>query len=166
MNKYLPKKEISNIQILNNDFLQIKPTAKPFNEVEYILLDPSCSGSGMLREISHHTEEIRVLHQTCIKKINWKNIWGKLPVYYKKKIKGLCQFQYKILSFAMTFPKVNVIIYSTCSSFELENEKVIGKVLSENKQFEEVDLKGIISNSHMDFLSQVMSIYIFIHRKE
>ncbi|BAT77981.1 hypothetical protein VIGAN_02059900, partial [Vigna angularis var. angularis] len=36
----------SNIQVLNEDFLNINPKDPSYSKVNAILLDPSCSGSG------------------------------------------------------------------------------------------------------------------------
>lgn len=33
-------------QLANQDFLKVDPQSSEYKEVEYILLDPSCSGSG------------------------------------------------------------------------------------------------------------------------
>ena len=38
---------MNNVQCRNADFLQIQPLLK-YKNIKFILLDPSCSGSGML----------------------------------------------------------------------------------------------------------------------
>lgn len=40
-------------QLANQDFLKVDPESSDYKEVKYILLDPSCSGSGNKRECNH-----------------------------------------------------------------------------------------------------------------
>jgi 16S rRNA C967 or C1407 C5-methylase (RsmB/RsmF family) len=44
----LPKKIRKKVRCINMDFLKVDPDTPEMKEVRYILLDPSCSGSGML----------------------------------------------------------------------------------------------------------------------
>merc|ERR1719436_551914 len=44
-----------NIQIYNTDFLELNPNE--FSEVEYIILDPSCSGSGIFHRSDQPEKE-------------------------------------------------------------------------------------------------------------
>jgi len=36
------------VKCINEDFLKIDPTSEEMKQIRYILLDPSCSGTGML----------------------------------------------------------------------------------------------------------------------
>lgn len=59
-----------------------------------------------------------------------------VPEDLKEKVEMLSVFQTKILKHALdVITSANTFIYSTCSFFEEENEKVIEKVLQENKSF-------------------------------
>lgn len=70
--------------------------------MEYILVDPSCSGSGMQNRMSLDPDE-------------------KDPA----RLKRLAGLQIKMLSHALqSFPNVKRIVYSTCSLYEEENEQV------------------------------------------
>ncbi len=51
MNQLLERAGASCVKPLNLDFLRIDPLSEPFQQVQYILLDPSCSGSGMLSRL-------------------------------------------------------------------------------------------------------------------
>ncbi|ETO31108.1 hypothetical protein RFI_06014 [Reticulomyxa filosa] len=77
-----------------------------------ILLDPTCSGSGLLR---HQTGHYLDNDNTNAK---------------ETKIQLICQSQFELLSHACQFPNVDKIVYSTCSIDERENEQVVDKVLS------------------------------------
>jgi len=83
------------------NFLTIEVNQKPWSEVTKIMLDPSCSGSGMAhRRLLQETDE-------------------------KDRIEKLAQFQEKALQKAMTFPRAEWISYSTCSTHERENDQVV-----------------------------------------
>lgn len=89
------------IQPINNDSLAIRDEDVP--RVEYILLDPSCSGSGVIQQIQtrERTE------------------------YNDERIGRLSRLQLKLLCHAMkNFPSVKRIVYSTCSMNVQENEMV------------------------------------------
>ena len=44
----LPEKISKKVKCFNEDFLNIDPNSEEMKNIRYILLDPSCSGSGML----------------------------------------------------------------------------------------------------------------------
>lgn len=93
------------VQAINRDVLEVKDEDVP--KVEYILLDPSCSGSGMLNRFE---SEVRNKDS------------GRL---YK-----LAGLQHKLLTHALTsFPNVKKVVYSTCSVYPEENEEVVLSVL-------------------------------------
>jgi 25S rRNA (cytosine2278-C5)-methyltransferase len=55
----LSKYHASNVKPKNQDFLQVTPCSK-YKKVKFIMLDPSCSGSGMLTNFardSHQKEQ-------------------------------------------------------------------------------------------------------------
>ncbi|KAK6620450.1 hypothetical protein RUM44_006851 [Polyplax serrata] len=91
----------------NNDFSWSK-------DVEYILVDPSCSGSGIVERVNIFENEKQD----------------------SKRLKKLCGFQYKLLLHALTnFPKVKRVVYSTCSVRTEENEGVVGDVIRTLNEF-------------------------------
>lgn len=78
------------------------------DDVEYILLDPSCSGSGMDLSIHKYIEETRLAKLTSL--------------------------QEKFLKHAMNaFPNAKRIVYSTCSLRPEENERVITNVVKTSR---------------------------------
>ena len=94
----------TDIQIMNSDFLELKPGNFP--QVEYIVLDPSCSGSGIF-----HRNEMQEQESP-------------------ERIEKLANLQTKLLRHALSFPNVVRVAYSTCSVHKQENEDVVIKVLN------------------------------------
>uniref|UniRef100_H2Z202 SAM-dependent MTase RsmB/NOP-type domain-containing protein n=1 Tax=Ciona savignyi TaxID=51511 RepID=H2Z202_CIOSA len=48
MERQLQKANVQNCEIINSDFMKLNPTDPKFQKVECILVDPSCSGSGIV----------------------------------------------------------------------------------------------------------------------
>lgn len=96
---------------LLQDFLKAEPSDKRFAGVKGILLDPSCSGSGIVNQPD-------------------RNLDGG-DSDSKERIQSLANFQLVALKHAMSFPNVDRIVYSTCSVYEEENEQVVAKALKE-----------------------------------
>ncbi|XP_037815194.1 28S rRNA (cytosine-C(5))-methyltransferase [Lucilia sericata] len=110
------------VQPIKGDALTITPEQCP--GVEYILVDPSCTGSGIQNRLSLEPEE-------------------KSP----ERLKKLAGLQIKMLSYAMsTFPDVKRIAYSTCSLYEEENEQVVQKCLQLNPNFKLLSGKKALRN--------------------
>ncbi|KNC33179.1 hypothetical protein FF38_06788 [Lucilia cuprina] len=110
------------VQPIKGDALAITPEQCP--GVEYILVDPSCTGSGIQNRLSLEPEE-------------------KSP----ERLKKLAGLQIKMLSYAMsTFPDVKRIAYSTCSLYEEENEQVVQKCLQLNPNFKLLSGKKALRN--------------------
>ncbi|XP_056095589.1 probable 28S rRNA (cytosine-C(5))-methyltransferase [Rhinichthys klamathensis goyatoka] len=104
-------------QLANQDFLKVDPQSSEYKEVKYILLDPSCSGSGMVclrDEVSEPQEDGR--------------------------LQALAAFQLHCLNHALQFPQVQRVVYSTCSVHTQENEEVVSACLQHNPGFRLVHL--------------------------
>ncbi len=100
------------------DSERIKNIDEKFKNVQAIMLDPSCSGSGMT---SNHTE----------------NSLSRDPFFCNERIKTLSNFQYQALYHATTdFPNVDRVVYSTCSLYVQENEGVVQRLLASNSDWE------------------------------
>jgi putative methyltransferase len=111
----------TNIQPVCGSFLEIDPKKKEFIDVEYILLDPSCSGSGIVGRMDHLTQDIQ---EEEMKDVDAED-----------RVEQLANFQKQVLLHAFTFPKVKKVVYSTCSKHQEENELVVKYVLEQNKDF-------------------------------
>jgi putative methyltransferase len=84
-----------------------------FEHVRAILLDPTCSGSGMTG--NHHTEGGAASMD---------------PQHSDDRVRSLSDFQFHALKHALTgFPHADRVVYSTCSIYVEENEAVVGRVL-------------------------------------
>ncbi|KAL9608214.1 MAG: hypothetical protein Q9167_006936 [Letrouitia subvulpina] len=130
------------------DFLSLDPTKSPWNQVAFLLLDPSCSGSGI---VGRDNIEVIALPRdesgtpTPSKKRKRKRDGTNVsstsegekqslsPQQEQSKIAtrltALAAFQSKLLKHAFSFPRARKITYSTCSIHAEENELVVAEVL-------------------------------------
>ncbi|KAI4269333.1 MAG: hypothetical protein L6R38_007506 [Xanthoria sp. 2 TBL-2021] len=143
------------------DFLLLNPEQKPWNEVGSLLLDPSCSGSGIIGrndihavtlpstiENSHVPDKSRKRKRHV--KTDTKSIVdeageekqeliqpGDGGDQLQERLKALSAFQLRLLLHAFRFPNARRISYSTCSIHAEENEHVVIAALqsSEAKQY-------------------------------
>nr|CAD7195900.1 unnamed protein product [Timema douglasi] len=98
------------VKTIRNDVLMVDSSNCP--DVEYILVDPSCSGTGIVDRVSMYPEE------KCS----------------SERLQGLAYFQVILLEHALSkFPNVKRVVYSTCSLNVEENEEVVEKALSYTK---------------------------------
>ncbi|KAM0902807.1 hypothetical protein ACQ4PT_019077 [Festuca glaucescens] len=104
------------VETVNGDFLDIDSNDPSYAEVLAILLDPSCSGSGISTE--------RLDHLLPSHSRDDQDDAGS-----SARIRKLSAFQRKALSHALSFPSVERLVYSTCSIHQAENEDVVNSVL-------------------------------------
>ncbi|XP_021563402.1 probable 28S rRNA (cytosine-C(5))-methyltransferase isoform X2 [Carlito syrichta] len=107
----LARAGVSCCELAEKDFLAVSPSDPRYRQVHYILLDPSCSGSGMLT---------RQLEEP----------WADTPS--KERLHALAGFQQRALCHALSFPSLQRLVYSTCSLCQEENEDVVREVLQQN----------------------------------
>ncbi|XP_028937515.1 28S rRNA (cytosine-C(5))-methyltransferase [Ornithorhynchus anatinus] len=107
----LTRAGVSCCELANEDFLSVPPTDPRYGRVQYILLDPSCSGSGM---VSRRLEE--------------PEADGPSP----ERLRALAAFQLKALRHALSFPALQRLVYSTCSVCQEENEDVVWAALQQS----------------------------------
>ncbi|KAK4456097.1 S-adenosyl-L-methionine-dependent methyltransferase [Podospora aff. communis PSN243] len=142
------------------DFLKVDPNSEKYAKVGALLLDPSCSGSGIvgrddLPEL--HLPEGPAAGGTAAgkkgdkkdrkrKRENKDGSGEKPPVVLvdddgettilssekdlKTRIEALAAFQLTLLLHAFAFPAARKITYSTCSVYAGENEHVVLKALA------------------------------------
>ncbi|XP_035687582.1 28S rRNA (cytosine-C(5))-methyltransferase-like isoform X1 [Branchiostoma floridae] len=102
---------VSCAQLVHGSFLECDPGDPRYSGVEYILLDPSCSGSGIANRLDHLTDEE-----------------GSIST---ERLESLAQFQLSALRHALSFPAARRVAYSTCSVHRQENEDVVQAALQE-----------------------------------
>jgi putative methyltransferase len=81
-----------------------------------MLLDPSCSGSGILSRLDYLINEEDQQDQDSKDK-------------EQERLRGLSLFQAGMIDHAMQFPSLRRIVYSTCSIHHEENESVVMRAL-------------------------------------
>uniref|UniRef100_A0A8D0G5X0 28S rRNA (cytosine-C(5))-methyltransferase n=1 Tax=Sphenodon punctatus TaxID=8508 RepID=A0A8D0G5X0_SPHPU len=96
-------------QLAHQDFLAADPGDPKYSNVKYILLDPSCSGSGMVSRLP-----------------------GETRTPNSDRLQDLAGFQRKALAHALRFPALQHLVYSTCSLHQEENEDVVWAVLQQH----------------------------------
>ncbi|KAF6767807.1 hypothetical protein AHF37_02407, partial [Paragonimus kellicotti] len=104
------------------DFLSLDPQDPKFCHVESILLDPSCSGSGLsVRQPDGSfpsSSSTNLPSQTAVS----RDFVGEESL---ERLKRLANLQAQLLRHALSFPNVNRVVYSTCSLRSEENEAVV-----------------------------------------
>jgi hypothetical protein len=93
---------VQNVCATAGDFAEVDPHSPTYASVTHVLLDPSCSSSGMSAR----------------------------PTTDPAEIAALVRNQIRLIQHAMSFPRVDTIVYSTCSVHRCENEEVVEHVLA------------------------------------
>ncbi|XP_050305093.1 28S rRNA (cytosine-C(5))-methyltransferase [Anthonomus grandis grandis] len=130
LKKMVESADATCVKPINKDVLQCGET--DFPDVEFIIVDPSCSGSGMVDrfEVAQSKED---------------------PFRLQK----LAGFQIKILRNALSrYQKVKRVVYSTCSLYSEENEDVVRQVLETNSQFKLVPAGQFLGNHWSNYGSK------------
>ncbi|GAA6006644.1 hypothetical protein JCM11491_003129 [Sporobolomyces phaffii] len=108
------KADAKNVQPMNVDFLSLNPEDPKFKNVSHILVDPSCSGSGIPSRLDHLVPTVP----------DAENL---------SRVKALSNFQLAILSHALRFSGAKRVVYSTCSIYEQEDEGVVMRILGKKE---------------------------------
>lgn len=145
--------------LARQDFLALKPEDARFRCVTHLLLDPSCSGSGILgrediprlslpkdpraaannnsnsqamtqlKKRKRDDEDIRLVEMDLEQDAAADEEAAAIPATEERLLK-LSNLQSRIVEHAMRFPAAVKITYSTCSIHEQENEVVVSRVLA------------------------------------
>ncbi|KIJ66652.1 hypothetical protein HYDPIDRAFT_108556 [Hydnomerulius pinastri MD-312] len=108
----LRKAACNNVEAVNMDFLTVDPSTSKYAQATHILLDPSCSGSGIVNRLDHLLETENEEDEVKEERLN-----------------KLASFQLMMIKHAMKFPNAQRIVYSTCSIHSIENERVVSQAL-------------------------------------
>lgn len=148
---------LRNLTAVNSSFLDIDVMSPPYCDVEYILLDPSCSGSGIINRldyflsasVSTEHDDNGAASSSSSKKLTEAEA-------AKERVLKLQEFQLSMIQKAFTFPKLKQLVYSTCSIHDEENEQVVEATLAKTKTFEcvrvhsHMPMRGLSSYPHGD----------------
>ncbi|KAJ9638241.1 hypothetical protein H2199_006928 [Coniosporium tulheliwenetii] len=117
------------------DFLTADPEAHENRNVGALLLDPSCSGSGIRKKrkrkalpVPKAADEIPAPSTTAEAEVE-EDPPSSPSEDLKSRLESLSAFQLKLLKYAMRFPAARKITYSTCSIHPEENEHVVFNAL-------------------------------------
>lgn len=131
------------------DFLRLDPNRPPWNNVSSILLDPSCSGSGIVgrddtpsivlpAENGRMPEPLSKKRRRGAKDVSvadtvdeviTQETVGQTQQVLEERLEALSAFQLKTILHAFRFANASKIVYSTCSIHPQENEHVVIKAL-------------------------------------
>lgn len=139
------------------DFLRVDPDDRLYKDVGYLLLDPSCSGSGIVdreglppihlpsiggpdaqaqkagkdqsRKRKRTTEEPAEGGEQVLVDDDGRETIVSSEKELAARLDTLSSFQLMLLQHAFKFPSAKRITYSTCSIHAQENEKVVLKAL-------------------------------------
>ncbi|XP_058968002.2 28S rRNA (cytosine-C(5))-methyltransferase-like [Pocillopora verrucosa] len=115
MQTLMKKAGVECVTMTNCSFLEINPLGEKYTEVQYIVVDPSCSGSGIVNRMDGIIDE---------KEDKLKE---------EERLLSLAKFQLSVLNHALSFPHVKRVVYSTCSIHQQENEDVVEAALNANR---------------------------------
>lgn len=138
------------VSIQTQDFTSSNPQQYP--NVVGLVVDPSCSGSGIfgrrgdnIKETGNKTESKPVVSLEQDPEFSEEqeedeeeeNKESKEEQNLEERLLKLSGFQYKIVKHALSFPKAQVVVYSTCSIHSQENEHVVERLLNDKQVSED-----------------------------
>lgn len=119
------------VQVTHGDFTRTDPHDPRFADVTHLLLDPSCSGSGIVNRLDYLTTSTSSTTSSSASPIPDPADHGGaenetiVPEQDRDRLDSLSSFQLALLLHAMKFPAARRITYSTCSIHAVENEGVV-----------------------------------------
>ena len=139
----------ANIEPWHGSFLDLDPADADMADVTHILVDPSCSGSGI---VSRRLEDLGMAADDDDDSSNsvpeaepepevevevggsWTDGTDRgRPA--DERLQALAEFQVAAVLHAMTFPSAVRVSYSTCSVHDEENEDVVARILEAAPHF-------------------------------
>ncbi|NXX29861.1 NSUN5 methyltransferase, partial [Nicator chloris] len=134
MSTLLTRAGVTGCQLAQQDFLTVDPRDPKYSRVTYILLDPSCSGSGNMRlQLLTWSQAVGVqtLRDSFCPAGMVTRGPGEEAAPSAERLQALAGFQRRVLNHALSFPALQRLVYSTCSLHQEENEDVVQAVLQE-----------------------------------
>lgn len=115
------------IEIHIGDFTKLAKV-EDFPSVTGFIIDPSCSGSGIFGR-----KLIDQLNKKDQENLPEEQQEENNDVNLKERLAKLSSFQFQIIKHAMSFPNAKKLVYSTCSIYPEENERVVIDILLDKK---------------------------------
>ncbi|KAK0568978.1 hypothetical protein OC861_001415 [Tilletia horrida] len=106
-----------NVVALQADFLETDPTDKRWQNVKLMLLDPSCSGTGIVNRLDYLSAAGSSTDEQEADESSTASLTARLA--------ALSAFQLTMIKHAMQFPRLQRVVYSTCSIHAEEDEHVV-----------------------------------------
>ncbi|KAH8857115.1 hypothetical protein KSF78_0009422 [Schistosoma japonicum] len=137
------------------DFLSVDPYDPKFSNVQSILLDPSCSGSGLSIRQPDGEQQLK---NSQLKGDYSTDTYNE---EYLSRLKRLSNLQAMLLRHALNFPNVQRIVYSTCSIHPEENEAVVQEnaIRVSNKFYLETIWPNTISLNSLDNITATPQVW-------
>lgn len=131
-------------QALQADFLSLDPVEDPrVNKTTHLLLDPSCSGSGITGRLDWLTADKAAVATTSTTAVQEEQEdddgddaagrgAGEAGAAGPggTRLERLAEMQFKMIEHAFKFPSLRRFVYSTCSVHRIEDEEVVFRALA------------------------------------
>ncbi|KAK1175326.1 putative methyltransferase NSUN7 isoform X1 [Acipenser oxyrinchus oxyrinchus] len=117
---FFTQMQCRNIKLIPDTFTDIDPTNPRLQTAKIVLLLPPCSVSGVSNPVDfilNENEDAGLLQDISRGSIS------------EDKLNDLAKHQEQIMTHAVKFPKVQAVVYCTCSVYPEENEDVVKKAL-------------------------------------
>mmetsp|Transcript_26903 Transcript_26903/g.69181 ORF Transcript_26903/g.69181 Transcript_26903/m.69181 type:complete len:253 (-) Transcript_26903:108-866(-) len=129
------------VECVWSSFLDTGHDDERYLDVRGAILDPSCSGSGIVTRVAMEGERAKSgRRQGQGKGEDVKEGGGGeekgMSAEEEKRLRSLADFQFAIVHHALSFPSMQRAVYSTCSVHSVENEQVVARVLDAHPDFE------------------------------
>ncbi|WWD19053.1 hypothetical protein CI109_103511 [Kwoniella shandongensis] len=112
LERMLEKAHCTNVDARRADFLESNPDSYEYSKVTRILLDPSCSGSGIVNRLDYLIDDDTEESDSKV-----------------ERLEKLASFQLQMILHAFKFASAKRIVYSTCSIHPEEDERVVMSAL-------------------------------------
>ena len=123
----------SNVEPHHGSFLDLDPHDPAYADVTHVLVDPSCSGSGI---VGRRLEDVLGAKDDGPDADNENGGVPGAGAGAAERLARLAEFQYAVVMHALRFPAVQRVCYSTCSVHVEENEAVVERILADAPDFD------------------------------